>query len=291
MISLMKNKPVHRTVNPYPAANRPGYCAMFADPRKRERRRNVSLSTRDLTEAKEICLHLERLINNPGLWDAKNPTLTAIHPRAYSIFFGREQEPPTGEIRISPGNTLVGNKRMLPFSIFRSTEYAKAQQRIAELDNELFGLRREADALRQENFALRRAAGKHVTATLEEAVEEWKRIYPTGRNPHTVREATNATTSFVNAVGHSTPLASVKAGHIDQWLADYKSPKGQEVTPVTKRRVRAYVSSFFSWAYRNYVSGEKCAREKYLRPKPLTFPKAFKHVARKYAKFLSASNM
>ncbi len=254
----MKNK--RQTISPYQSAKRPGYCTTFLHPRK-QKRLNRSLGTTDLSEAKEICLHLERLCDNPDWWNEEHPAALTLHPKAYELFFEKSRPKIDGTIAgheygIEMIETMPGGQKF-SWGAIHCEELADARRDNGVLQNRVQQLMHDNELLRRENTDLRRAANKHVTVTLEEAFEQWKKYYPNGRNPHTVTEAKSAVGSFRDFVSPGILLSMIKAGNIDEWLSSYKNAvTGGDVSPVTKRRVRAYVSTFFSWAVRNYDLAE-----------------------------------
>lgn len=248
-----------KSITPYRASGRPGYCTTFFNPRN-GKRINRGLGTDDETEAKQICLHIERLVNTPKYWSVKHKILHAFHRKAVQIFFDGKK----------PAN--ISNKVIIPQSFFypdnddgpgpagyeiASEELGEERRKNVKLELRLIERERDIEALRHENAELRREANKHVTATLEEVICEWKKTYPSGRNPHTVTEAFSAVDGFSKFNRPTTLIASIKAGEIDKWVAAYRNKSTDaEVSPVTKRRVRAYVLAFLSWAVRNYDLAE-----------------------------------
>ena len=253
----MKKIVEHQSISPYLASNRPSYCTTFTHPIKKKRL-NRSLGTTDPTEAKEICVHLERIVNNAKLWNIKRRRLHSLHPRAVEIFFDGQKLPPLKSTVAIPGTEFAffdpaTGRREHHADTIESDELANALQANVKLQGKFDGMARENESLKSEIASLRRAANKHVTATIDEAVAKWQKLYPTGRSPHTVTEAFASVKSFLEHVRPKTLLGTVKAGHVDAWVNDYRNPKtAAEVSAVTKRRVRAYVSSFFSWVVREY---------------------------------------
>ena len=76
-------------------------------PTRAGERGNRSLSTRDETEAKQICVHLETINKTPSIWDATpgDPRIFEFHPRACEIFFGFRPDDLKTELKIDIGET------------------------------------------------------------------------------------------------------------------------------------------------------------------------------------------
>jgi integrase len=255
----MKSSP-RKSITAYQATGRHGYCTTFVHPCN-GKRINRGLGTNDPTEAKQVCLHLERLVNNPKYWSLKHKILHALHPKAVEIFFeGKKPAAISKKVIVPDSFFYPGTEPDAPGPNgyeLDSEELGKERQKNAQLELRVIEQQRDMEALRHENAALRREANKHVTASMQEAVREWKKIYPAGRSAHTVTEASSSVEAFAVFVGHQTLLAAIKGGDIDKWLAAYKNlSTGSDVSPVTKRRVRAYVFAFFSWAVRHYDLSE-----------------------------------
>ncbi|HEY3318948.1 MAG TPA: site-specific integrase [Planctomycetota bacterium] len=254
-------------VNPHQPPNRPGWCVIFVHPLS-QKTINKGLETRDEGKANDICRDLERLVNHPEFWDPKHPVCSTLEPKAFDIFFGKGVKRPEPLVAIKggadPAASFLSLRPLFDEVQYESKELAEERRLRAEREKEIVDLKRANADLLYRAETLHRESGKHVTITLGEAVDEWKVSYPKGRSESTVTAATAVLENFVCFVGASKPLVKVRPGDIDGWVETYRGREHkckrhskrnfneQPLSPSTKRKVRAYVSSFFSWAFRKY---------------------------------------
>jgi len=243
----------HLSVTYYQPQSRKVFCTSYFNP-MRAKRENKSLATRDETDAKDICVDIERICNESEWWNLDHPVLHTLNPRAVIIFFGEKPHPISAHVKVPSRFNKDGSP--WAYKLHRSKELAKAHKKNAELTRKLKGRDEEVEELRKENTILRRKAGVDIKETLEEAVEAWKVGYPEGRKPRTVTDAFASVSSFVEFVGGNKPLVAVKIADIDKWIESYRNrkpkQKGKPVSPITKKRVRNCVSVFFNWANRHF---------------------------------------
>jgi len=251
-------------ITAYQATGRPGFVVNFVHPQN-ENRVSRSLQTRDPHVAKQIALDLERLAVAPDLWtlQPEDPKLLTFHLRALEIFFDRPVSRPIARNGVSPelrAAMVVLAEAGLIKHIGRIEQSNESLDRERELrvaaEKRVLCLEREKQDLELELQRYRRAANKHTTATLQEALDRFAKIYPVGHAKTTARMVINAVTKFVTESGSQTNLGKIKAGLIDAWLRAYKTADGEEVAAITRKRRKAYLSIFWRWAEREYDLAE-----------------------------------
>jgi len=139
-----------------------------------------------------------------------------------------------------------------------------AEERRARVAAEQRALRleREKQDLQVELEHYRRLTNRHITMSLGDAAAAFRAAYPQGHEARTARRVAAAVNSFVAAAGPERNLGKVAARDIDGWLRAYRNQHdGTEVGPVTRSRLRAYLSIFFSWATREYDLAENPIRK------------------------------
>lgn len=238
----LTNASYNMGLNPHLKAGRNVYTLSFRHPVSKDIFTR-SLATSDESLAREIALHVERILGDAELLrDPDNPRLLALHERACIVVHGRK---PNVDHTLDPApvEMLVENvehgKRVrieLP-----DAREAVLRQRIADLEFELKAVRAERDdAYRRLN--------RHCVATLQAARAEWEAWYPTNRDVATVQDAFRNVRSFCAFVGEKTLLRDVRGSHVDGWTDTFAAA----VSVRSVQRKRAYLSSFFSWAKRRY---------------------------------------
>lgn len=232
-MALSAEKIKAQSLTPYKQKNRPVYCVMWIDPRTADRR-NSSPGTRDETEAKQVCVDLERIFKTPILWDATatDPRLNEFHPRAIEIFFGFKPEDVKSslEITIKQTNTTPARKY---YAGKKGYGFRQVTVPVEQFDDERRGkieAEREASSQKQrvlelekENLRLSRKLNLHCKATLAEAIAKYKEHYPAGHAAITVRHAFSVIDHFASQVGDAKLLGELDHNHIDDWLVEYKN--------------------------------------------------------------------
>lgn len=233
----MKSKPIR--ITPYRPRDNGVYCTTFIDPRN-DRRLNRSLGTSDLTDAKQVCVDLERIVNDSQLWSLENESVRSLHPHALKIFFNEVPEPPSPYIPVGPGNILERGHGRRGGGLIRSEKYREAQQKIIDLERERTKLLSKVEGLNEENMRLQRETGTHVSTTIEEAADRFFKDEYKSRAAKTQEQARSAVNSFIAYVGGKTRIAKVKSGDVQGWLDSYRDPRTQAVvTPRSLQRLRA----------------------------------------------------
>jgi integrase len=260
----------YRSVNPHRPKNRPGYCVSFPHPQTKKRI-NRGLDTDCLITAKQICHDIERIINSPDCWNLNSPILCTLLPKSVEIFFEKSFIAPLPQVKIKTGADAVESFAevfdLFDELVYEPYELLRERELRSEVEHKLQKLERNYQDALLDNASLRRAAGKHCVVPLLEAVNAWKKIYPDGRDRHTAVAAFGSVDTFVNFVKPNRLLTSIKAGDIDQWIEQYKGRERKyksgetkkakgDVSPITKRKIRAYLSVFFTWANKRYDLAE-----------------------------------
>lgn len=246
------------------ASGRPGFVVNFVHPRT-GRRVSRSLQTRDESQAKQIALDLERLARNPALWSL-NPADTRLQTfdiLALEIFFGApvNRPPPANPIsnQMRAAIAALAAAGLLPH-IGKMEESSPELEKERELriaaEQRALNAERALQDTELELQRYRRAANKHISATLQEARDAFFQSYPPGRAETTVRMVFSAVTRFVNSIGPAKNVGKVRSQEIDQWLRDYKGVDGTAVGAITRKRRKAYLSIFWRWAQREYDLAE-----------------------------------
>lgn len=244
-----------QSLRPYSASGRPGWLVKWTNPHGR--RSTASLSTRDETEAKAVALDLERLLNDPTYWDIKDgdPRCVHFHPRALEIFCRRPA-------RACPSTAAVSEDAIQFFRTMPSDwspkswyipvpELNELRIELANKERMVARLEQEKEVWNRERMELRKRLNKHCTATMSEALEEFERYYRNGHAPETVSQVLRVNRQLAEAVGMDTLAGLVTGAEINQLLYNYTNA-GRKVCQRTRRRVKAYLSTFWSWAVRQY---------------------------------------
>ena len=237
-----------KTVTPKRPPGRLVFVVQFRHPLHDNKVRKASLQTRDETEASAICRDLSALLNAPDLHhDPRAAARMGYLERAFEIFYGRK-----------PPRTAPKAADVLFDELKRSSKTARerletleaSELREKELAAEVEDLRRQvARLLRQQNL--------HVKVKIGEAVAAWKDQYPAGHAPKTVSEAFRALDLFVASLpkGEKARLGTIRAGDISSWVASLRqgeAPDAPPLAPKTKKKLRSYVSGFWTWAFEKY---------------------------------------
>jgi len=248
----------------------------FRDPRTKKLR-CCSLTTTDQTEADAICRDAEILFNDAALSsDAESPRLIAYHPRAVELVLGVTAREHAESRRVKPAleandvgtlaarivDLLRANKKFVPsltevLSEYESKRYAELFKRCQDLENNVKAMNPLVDEIER----LRRVQNKHVHITLADAVKVWKVDYERdGVAEITRKQAFADVDRFLATLSDPErfKLADVRAAHIETWLRESKRVDGssEPLSPVSKKRMRAYLSSFFTFAVREYDLSE-----------------------------------
>ncbi len=279
-------------LTPKPIVGRPGYCLKFRHPLQDMKVVSLGLATQDKGTADAYCADAERLFDavakDPTLLnDRKDYRLTAYLDMAVQIVLGADTANNVKKVRTQPPVLDQSDVTTLRIRIinaldeaadlsrseieemieqilagYESRRYIDLQIEFQKLELQSKTWRSAADELER----LRRKHNVHVKVTVCDAVAEWKKAYPDGRARVTVVHAFSSVDSFLRSLpaGDRTPLATIKAGHIDSWLTNLTTTRviadgekvPQPIGQVMKRKCSAYLSSFFTWAIRKYDLSE-----------------------------------
>ena len=275
-----------RRIRPRQMQGRRGFRADLQHPARG--RICVGLGTSDPREAERICGDLSAFANHPREFpDAARAAAAGYHPTAVRIWFGvcpPARAPTPWELLVEAWCDESAEARRF----FR--------KHVPALESELATLRPRVEDLEAENSRLRRATNKHVRTALARAIEEWAAEYPTGHAQKTVHDAVGAVRAFGAWVarqprsGRGQPLlGEVRAAQVTGWLASLRrqprlvralaapvtraaagvtrgaggaaqtsAPAAAlaELSPITRRKLRAYLGGFWSWAVRRYDLAE-----------------------------------
>ncbi|HEY3318949.1 MAG TPA: hypothetical protein VGP72_00535 [Planctomycetota bacterium] len=263
-----------QSIKPYQVAGRKTWAVTYTHPSKGRRNRN--LGTENEIEAKTKALDLERILNDPSIWDAQpdDERLRDFDPRAIEAFFDFLPQPKKALTKIDPEhheslrkvlNALdsIPAQQRPPASIrVATTDANEARQKQADAERKIARLEQEKAALESENRDYRRKLNKHCTTKLEAAVAEFQTHYK-GRTKHTTGQVNAVLKSFSTCVIGGKPLGvqllgDVHSNHINNWLADYKGTRKNAtgVSQTTRAKCRRYLSTFWTWAFTHYDLSE-----------------------------------
>ena len=260
-----------------------GYRVTFKHPLENKKLVCRGLGTTSKDEADAICRDAVLIFNDPELLkDEKSPRLLIYHPRAVALVFGNEvaedvaakaahptfDESDIGTVseRVVQALSLTG---IAITKALRSTvkeilcqnesqRYRELQNQFKALENEVKSLRPRCEEAEAQLQQFRKERNVHVKVRMAEAVEEWEKYYVDGRASVTIKQATSSIESFVTSLpgGKNCKLADIQPEHIDNWLQGLRKalPDGTtlKLSPVSKKRHRAYLSTFYTWAQRKY---------------------------------------
>jgi integrase len=256
------------SIRAFQASGRRTFVVNFVHPFTGERV-SRSLQTRDSTLARQIALDLERLARNAELWalhekDPHAPEFLAYQPRAVEVFCGQRLGAAPATALLAPEQRQVlealtqsGLMRHVGSIALGSEELAEERRRRVENEKKLHDLAREKAMLEEELATLRRRLNLHVSVTLGEALGQFRRIYPQGRSEGTVRDVVGTVESFLGKVGPDLNLGRLRAHEIDRWLREARRvDNGGDLSPLTRKRLKANLSIFLTWACREYDLAE-----------------------------------
>lgn len=267
-----------------PMPGRQGFRCAFQRP-DNGRVSSYGLGTTDEFEAQRICNEVVEIFDDRSLLeDPKSPRLLAYHPRAVQIvFYGKKNilaaleqqrdKPTLDAVDIGTlgarliralglaGVAGIGAKRKLIDLVlgeYESRRYGDLQRQYVKLENEVRVSRPRIEYLERELQRHERALNLHVTVTMKDALTQWEIEYRDGRGASTYAGARYAVRSFMATLpaADACKLAEVRAKHIDAWLLAVKSEDGAALSPITRKKMKAYLSVFFSWALRKYDLAE-----------------------------------
>ncbi|MEK7856508.1 MAG: tyrosine-type recombinase/integrase, partial [Acidobacteriota bacterium] len=206
--------------------------------------------------------------NHPEWWKGDHAIILTLERRAVEIFFGDDFKPPEPHVAIKggadPADNFLSLRNLFSEVQYEAKELADERRLRAEREKEIADLKREKAELLHRAETLHREAGKHITVTVGEAIEEWKTSYRKTCSERTATDAFGSLETFVTFIGKEKPLVKVRPGDIDRWIEQYKGKRHkfnrhakrdfetEPVSPGTKKKVRAYLSTFYSWAVRRY---------------------------------------
>ena len=266
-------------INHKPVPGQPGFRCTFRHP-KNKKVLTFGLGTQDATDAEASCRDLELIFADAKLLDdPRSPRLLAFKPRAVEIalqstygnekgreltaqLLQRQNKPLLDDVDIA---TLSGriiqalNADRSKLSIlddilsqYESLRCAELQDDCRKLQNQVKVMQPLADELER----IKKTQNLHVKVSIGDAVKAWKIWYADGHSQKTQNEAAAALVSFKSTLpgADAFKLGQVRALDIDKWLDDLRNSKDvkEKLSPVTKRKLRAYVSTFFTWAIKKY---------------------------------------
>lgn len=270
-------------IKPKPILGKPGFRVVFRHPADRSRIVSKSLGTRDEGLALAICQDLDRIVDDgPEVWADPQaaPHVLKYHPRAIAIFFG-SSHPAALESAANPGPMApdeVGNvlgllaasgalrggspeasgeamdQAAAVLRKYRSAEIRRLQRKNAALQTKLDAYENELREVRAEVDLLRKKQNLHVKVTAGEALSAWMEDYRRGVARRTWIEATRAAAAFVGSLPAAgrCKLGDADVVRLRAWLRGLRRQDGEEISPITRRKMRAYVSTWLSWCQQEY---------------------------------------
>lgn len=250
-----------------------GFWVQFRDPRKSGAVVQGGLATNDEAEALKAADDLSYFLNNFERFcgadpqrDAQAAVDSGYHPAAVRIWFGVSAIP--GARAIDPWEITV--KRFRAANKDAEKFFGEHVPALEKQAGQLPVLMRRIEELEDELLKLRRAHNQHVKIRLADAVSIWKPFYAQGHSKRTTWHAHDAVDTFLNWAaaqhGEKWMLGSIRATDIDEWIsqcrkktrcdADGEPLPSEDLHPESKKRLRAYVSVFFSWACKKYDLSE-----------------------------------
>jgi len=200
-----------QSLSPYRTALRPGWLLKWISPQGH--RSTASLGTRDETEAKTIALDLERLLNDPSLWDIKDldPRCVHFHPKALQILCGQP-------VRAQPSTAPVSEHairffRTMPAQFGVKNWYVPVPElhdlrvKLAERDRAIARLEAEKQAWNRERLELHKRLNKHCKVSIGEALDEFERYYTVGHAPQTTKQVLRVNRQLAALAGADTLLS------------------------------------------------------------------------------------
>lgn len=264
-----------RTITPSPMPNKAGFRAIFRHPLKAGKVMCLSLQTHDLNEATRICNDAVFIFNDVELLkDERSPRLLAFHKRSVALAFGEaaaeklfakqehpslvdEDEDDIGRLverirqvvrRVPESKQEHTLKELL--KSFESRRYKELQEQFKALENEVKVSRPRIEELELSLHQYRKKHNEHVKVAIGEVRKEWGIDYAKHAAGSTVGQAAGAVDSFIQTLPEREKfrLGAVEAKHINAWQRGLKGVDGGDLSPVTVKKSRAYLSSFFTWS-------------------------------------------
>ncbi len=252
-----------QTISAYQPQNRNIFIITWTHP-KTGKRTTSSTERQEETAAKGVALSLERICNEPALWELQPeaPELDGLDDRAVELFYGRKRTANQWSTPIPQSliEDIVGaakSKRQNTKFFAPDEEKVRLRRELNEAHLKVKALEADKADLERELARYRRQANRHVTQTVAEAIEAFEKYYKPTVAEKTFNDVLAANTSFADAGNGARRLGDVRAAHLNSWLVDYVNPVTEEtVTQTTKARVRRYASTFWTWATSQYDLSE-----------------------------------
>jgi len=227
-------------------------------------RRTPSLGTRVHIEAKQICLDLDTILSSAENQSADPHSYSFAHlkPRAVRLAFGLQEDPTPRPANIEVSSNqittianiaaqlpelrhLAGNAGSTLRIKIESDELNDALLRVRSLEIENQLLQEQLDEATKEIRSLKKAYNVEVTTNYREALEDFKAYKSLKVKKSTLRDTMRVNTALALNCG-SKPLPEVSPAEIDSFIANIEGSND------TKRKARAYVSTFWTWAQKQF---------------------------------------
>ena len=266
----------------YPNPGKPGFRTIFRHPVKKMTV-TAGLATTNREEADRVCGDLQAICDDPTLWnDADSPRLLHFRrsPRAIEIFFGKEAaaQAAAKEIKATLPDSDVDELEVAVLAIiqraktkaqltdaictalreFESQRYKYLYADFKRIESKLQDKTARVETIEAELSRIQRATNTHVKMTLAEAYKLWHASSDfTALAPSTQTAIEYACDLFLKTIPENFKLAELRAQHINAWLDKVRGKDGEtELSPVTRLKMKRYVSTFVTKAYRDHDLSE-----------------------------------
>ncbi len=251
-----------QSIEAYQVNARPGWRVDWYD--RKGVRRTASCGTRDKSEAKAVALGLELLANDPSAYDAEpnNVRFESIHGRAKQIFWGLEVPPTPPPARMPIGEREIGERlaktgkagfsapKGKRWTMVPNPEVDEERRKRIDAERKAATLEREKKSWEQERLEYVRRLNDHCDVTVDEAVAAFEVHYTPDHDSHTVGQVMRVNRELAEMIGGDARVGEVAGG----WINDYIEGYGDgESGLATRRKVRAYISTFWTWAVKQYL--------------------------------------
>lgn len=249
-------------ITPFKRKQRPVYLANFYS--WDGTRRTPSLGTTDEREARQICLDLDTILSRPEnqTADPLSSAFSIYRPRAVRLAFDLKEDPvlPLASVEVTAQqieklaqisvklpklqDIARQNGAILQIKV-QSDQFDEALKAVAILEAENSSLKQSLEDALKELREYKRKYSVDVKVSYLDALPLFQQYKATSVQKHTLRDTMRVNTAFAEQCG-AKPLPEITAGMIDNFIAKLKG--GAD----TKRKARAYISTFWTWARKEY---------------------------------------
>lgn len=244
-----------------------GYRVSFRHPATKKPT-SWGLSTTDLSRAERICNEIAEVLTE-GIGE-RDPRLFGYDKRTLELMFGEnvanriEAKTETPILDEDDIGTLsrrifavfvarVDDRRKILEKMlrgFESKRYGELQQKFKDIENKVLSMAPKLADTEEELARVKREHNRHVTITVATAFGEFKESGDfKALELKTRNEIDYAVGLFLATLPAKMKLGDIRGTHIQTWVDGLKGKNGGELSPVTKAKMKRYLSVFIKASY------------------------------------------